>query len=107
MHEANARGSVAARLPHDFGHGARILVAHRLEPGDDPFAVSGVAILARLPFFSDVENFDLEADYRPALHGDEISGRVADRPGLLTTQFQSLGQLLDLLAEPGVVHHLR
>src|ERR1700722_6937098 len=87
------RGSIATRLFYDLGHGARILVAHRLEPRHDAFAVSGVAVLARLPFATDVEDFDLEADDRPALHGDEIGGRVADRPGLLTTRFQSLGQL--------------
>src|ERR1700722_11099200 len=83
----------------------RVVIAHRLEPGDDASAVSGVAVLARLPFAADVEDFDLEADNRPALHGDEISRRVADRPGLLATLLERLGQLLDLLAKPGVVHH--
>src|SRR5580693_2319334 len=108
MPEANARGAlVAARLAHNLGHGARILVAYRLQAGDDAGAVSGVAVLARLPFSPYVEDLDLNADDRPALHGDEISRRVADRPGLLPTLLERPGQFLDLLAEPGVIHHLR
>src|SRR5258707_6709623 len=80
MREANARGSIAARRAHNVGHGARILVFHRLEPGNHAFAVSGVAVLARLPFSPYVEDLDLDADDRPALHRDEIGGRGARPP---------------------------
>jgi hypothetical protein len=108
MPEANARAaSVAARLAHNLSHRMRIVVAYRLEAGDDAGAVSGVAVLARLPFAADVQDLDLDADDRPALHGDEISGRVADRPGLVAALLKRPGQLLDLLGEPGVVHQLR
>src|ERR1700727_3171742 len=80
--EANARVvSVAARLPHNLGHRMRVLVADRLKPGDDTCAVGGITVLARLPFAPDVEDLDLDADDRPALHSDEIRRRVADRPG--------------------------
>src|SRR3984957_12838368 len=75
--------SAAARLAHNLGHGARVLVAYGLKAGDDAGAVSGVAVLARLPFAADIEDLDLDADDHPALHGDEIGGRVADRPRLL------------------------
>src|ERR1700734_3661679 len=99
--------SVAARLAHDSRPGARGLVAPRLEAGNDPGAVSGVAVLAGLPFAADVEDLDLDADNRPALHGDEIGRRVADRPRLLAPRFERLRELRDLLREPGVIHHLR
>src|ERR1700678_2435508 len=108
MPEANARGaSVAARLAHNLSHRVRVIVAYRLEAGDDAGAVSGVAVLARLPFSPDVEDLDLEANNRPALHRDEVSGRVADRPGLFAALLERPGQLLDLLGKPGVVHQLR
>src|SRR6202044_281800 len=107
MREATERAaSVAACLPHDFRHGARVRVAHRFKPGDDPGPVSSVAVLARLPFSSYVEDLDLEANNCPALHGDEIGGRVANRPRLFAARFERPGLFLDLLAEPGVVHHL-
>src|SRR5580700_6078843 len=107
MPEATERGSVAARLAHDSRHGPRVLVAYRLEAGDDAGAVSGVAVLARLPFSPYVEDLNLEADDRPALHRDEVSRRVADRPGRFAALLERPGQLLDLLDEPGVIHHLR
>src|SRR3984957_1750585 len=108
MPEANARAaSVAARLAHNLGHRTRIVVVNRLKPSDDTFAVGSVAVLARLPFSPYVEDLDLNADDRPALHGDEISRRVADRPGLLAALFERPGQLLDLLGEPRVIHQLR
>src|SRR3984957_21075662 len=83
----------------------RVVIAHRLEPGDDASAVGGVAVLARLPFSPDVEDFDLEANNRPALHSDEISRRVADRPGLLAMLLKRVGQLPDLPGKPRVVHY--
>src|ERR1700734_367616 len=105
--EANARAvSLAARLAPDSRHGARVFVAHRLEPGDDAGAVSGVAVLAGLPFSPYVEDLDLDANDRPALHGDEIRRRVADRPRLFAPLLERPGQLLDLLVKPRVIHHL-
>src|SRR5580704_1961473 len=107
MPEANARGAlVAARLAHNLGHGARILVAYRLQAGDDAGAVSGVAVLARLPFSPYVEDLDLDADNRPTLHGDEVGGRVADRPRRFAALLERPGQFLDLLVKPRVIHHL-
>src|ERR1700691_1934779 len=101
MPEANARGaSVAARLAHNLSHRMRIVVAYRLEAGDDTGAVSGVAVLARLPLSPYVEDLDLDADDRPALHGDGVSGRVADRPGRFAALLERPGQLFDLLSEP-------
>src|SRR5580698_4009515 len=98
MREATERAaSVAACLPHDSRHGARVLVAHRFKPGDYPGPYCGVAVLSLLPFSSDVENFDLEADNSPAMHGDENGGRVADRTGLLSSLLERPGQLLHLL----------
>src|SRR5580704_18467823 len=108
MPEANARGAlVAARLAHNLGHGARILVAYRLQAGDDAGAVSGVAVLARLPFSPYVEDLDLDADDRPALHGDEVSRRVADRPRRFATLLERPGQFLDLVGKPHLIHQLR
>src|SRR5580700_2771216 len=106
MPEATERGSVAARLAHDSRHGPRVLVAYRLEAGDDAGAVSGVAVLARLPFSPYVEDLDLDADDRPALHGDEVSRRVADRPGRFAALLERPRQLLNLLSKPRVIHHL-
>src|SRR6185437_1637390 len=103
----HALGSIAARLSYDLRHGARIVIAHRLEPGDDALAVGGAAVLARLPLAPDVEDLDLDADDRAALHRDEIGWRVADRPGRFPALLERLRQLLDLLGEPGVVRDLR
>ena len=70
MPEANARGaSVAARLAHNLSHCMRIVVAHRLEAGDDAFAVGSVAVLARLPFSPYVEDLDLNADEQALVDG--------------------------------------
>src|ERR1700722_15627338 len=83
-------GSIPARLSYDLGHGARLVVAHCLKSHDDAGAVRGVAVLARFPFAADVEDLDLDPNNRPALHGDEISRRVADRPGRFATRFERL-----------------
>ncbi len=94
MREANAHESILSRRADDLSHDARILVTHRLEAGDDPSAIGSAAVLARLPFSPYVEDLDLDADDRPALHGDEIGRRVADRPRRCATLFERLGQLL-------------
>src|SRR5579863_3542910 len=91
---------VAALLLYDPGHRARILIPHRIESGDDARAVGGGSVLAHLPFASDVEDLDLDADDRPALHGDELRRRVADRPGPIAPPFERPGQFLDLPLKP-------
>src|SRR5882757_1909947 len=107
IREANTRGSIASRLSYNLGHGTRLIIAQRFKPRGDAGAVRGVAVLARLPFSPYVEDLDLEADDRPALHGDEISRRVTNGPRRFATLLERPGQLLDLLADPGLVHHLR
>ena len=57
-------------------------VVHAYDAG----AVGRVAVLARLPLAADVEDLDLDADDRSTLHGDEIGGRVANRPRLFAPQ---------------------
>src|SRR6202034_2689934 len=88
-------------------HRPRFLVSQRFETGNDAGSVGGVAVLARLSFFPDVDDLDLDPDDRPALHGDEVGRRVADRPWAFASLLERLRQLLDLPGEPGVVHDLR
>src|SRR5271165_1320108 len=84
---SRAARSVASRLPHDRGHGERLLVAEPLEALGDPRAVLGAAVLARFPFAAYRGDFDLDSHNRLSLKRDEIGRRVADGPRLLARRF--------------------